>query len=86
MIVSTNNEYELGDKIRIKIIGVFLRNDKDNKLIGIEQTRYENELEELPINELSMIKKVYPIIKEKEGWFGKEIAMRVINEYMNKGN
>ena len=86
VIVSTNNEYELGDKIKIKIIGVFLRNDKDNKLIGIEQTRYEDELEELPINELNMIKKVYPIIKEKEGWFGKEIAMRVINEYMKNGN
>jgi len=46
----------------------------------------ENGNEELTINELNMKKKVYPIIKEKEGWFGKEIAMRVINEYMKNGN
>lgn len=35
VIVMTDKEYELGEEDRIKIIGVFKRNDGDHKLVGV---------------------------------------------------
>jgi len=84
VIVITNNEYELGNKIEIKIIGIFLRKDNDSKLIAIESSRPENDLMEIPINEQQMIKALYPVIDDGEGWFGKEIAYKNIEKYINR--
>ena len=83
VIVITNNKYELGERIEIKIIGIFLRKDNDSKLIAIESSRNENEITEIPINELQMIKALYPIMDNGEGWFGKEIAYQDIQKYIN---
>lgn len=35
----TDKEYELGDEDRVKIIGVFRRNDGDHKLVGVPEDR-----------------------------------------------
>jgi inorganic pyrophosphatase len=86
VIVITNNEYELGNKIEIKIIGIFIRNDNDNKLIAIESSRNENEITEIPISEQQMINTLYPKIDNGEGWFGKEIAYQNIEKYINGNN
>ena len=81
VILITNNQYSLGDKIPIKMIGVFIRKDNDNKLIAIEDTRIENDIIDLPIEEQKMIKALYPIIKNGEGWFGKEAAIKHIDMF-----
>jgi inorganic pyrophosphatase len=82
VIVITSNDYDLGSRIEVKIIGVFLRNDNDNKLIAVDFSRCENEIDELPINEYDMIKGIYPSVKNGEGWFGKEVAEKAIEEYL----
>ena len=81
VIVITNNDYDLGTRIEVKIIGVFLRNDNDNKLIAVDCSRCENEINELSINEYNMIKELYPLVKNGEGWFGKDVAEKKIKEY-----
>lgn len=47
VIVMTDKEYEFGDEDRIKIIGVFCRNDGDNKLVGVLCDRDINDFSEL---------------------------------------
>ena len=74
VIVITNNDYDLGSRIEIKIIGIFLRTDNDNKLIAVDYSRCENEINELPMNEYKMIKGLFPIVKNGEGWSGEAAA------------
>jgi len=82
IMVITKNEYNLGDRIKIKIIGIFKRNDNDNKLIAVEYGRNENEINELSESDQIMIKRLYPIIKNGEGWLGKEVAEKSIDAYI----
>lgn len=46
VIVMTDKEYEPGDEDRIKIIGVFKRNDGDHKLVGVLEDRDMNDISE----------------------------------------
>ena len=80
----SKEDYKLGEKVEIKIVGCFMRADGDNKLVGVLPQRTENDLFELPENEFSELKKLYPVINENEGWVGKDIAEKVINNFFNK--
>jgi inorganic pyrophosphatase len=82
VLVITNYDYDLGSRIEIKVIGVFLRNDNDNKLVAVDCSRCENEINELPTNEYCMIKGLYPQVDKGEGWFGREMAEKKIEEYL----
>lgn len=75
----------LGDEIPVKIIGVFKRNDGDNKLIGISPERAEMDFSHLPENEKNDLYKLYPQVREGEGWFGAEIAKDIIADFMKNG-
>lgn len=82
ILTITQNDYELGSIIEIKIIGVFIRNDKDNKFIGIEINRTEKDFNDLPFEDRNMLMKLYPVIKNGEGWFGYTTAAKLLKEYL----
>ena len=73
-ILMTDKEHELGEEIAIKVIGVFKRNDYDHKYVVVEATRKIDDISELEITEREELNKLYPRIREGEGWFGKEMA------------
>jgi inorganic pyrophosphatase len=84
VIVMTDNEYELGDKVSVRIIGVFLRNDGDNKLVAVTDDRSINDLTELMDKERNDLHRLFPLEDIGEGWFGKKEAKQVIDKFMVK--
>ena len=73
-ILMTNKDYELGDEVEVKVIGVFKRADFDHKYIVAETVRDIDDYEELSPVEKEELCRLYPRIGEGEGWFGKEEA------------
>ena len=70
----TNREYELGDEVEIRIIGVFKRLDFDHKYVVVESTREIDDISELLESEREELNRLYPRVSEGEGWFGKDVA------------
>ena len=73
-ILMSNKEYELGDEVEIKVIGVFQRADFDHKYVVVESTRAIDDFSELTTTEKEELHRLYPRVSEGEGWFGKEVA------------
>ncbi len=73
-ILMTDKEFDLGDEIEIKVIGVFKRSDFDHKYVVVEVTRAIDDFSELTITEKEELRRLYPRVSEGEGWFGKEVA------------
>ena len=73
-ILMTNTEYDLGDEVEIKVIGLFKRADLDHKYVVVESNRDVNDITELMDAEIDELNKLFPRISEGEGWFGKEEA------------
>lgn len=73
-ILMTDKEYDLGDELAIKVIGVFKRSDYDHKYVVVEAGRGIDDISELRAEEMEELKRLYPRIDEGEGWFGKEEA------------
>jgi len=69
-ILMTDREYELGDEVEIEVIGVFKRNDRDHKYVVAESSRAIADLADLTESEMEELRKLYPRIREGEGWFG----------------
>jgi inorganic pyrophosphatase len=84
VIVMTDKEYELGDEERIKIIGVFCRNDGDHKLVGVIESRDINDFSELTDTEKEDLHRLYPREDIGEGWFDREQAERIIRGFFEK--
>lgn len=83
VIVMTDKEYELGEEDRIKIIGVFRRNDGDHKLVGALEDRNINDFSELTETEIEDMHRLYPKERAGEGWFGRECAEEILGTYFN---
>lgn len=81
VILLSSNEYKLGDEIPIKIVGCFVRNDGDSKLIGILPERLETDFFELDEDEKADLSRLYPIVGDGEGWYGAERAMEIIKNF-----
>lgn len=81
VILMTDKQYELGDQVSVKIIGVFKQKDGDHKYIVVEETRNINDFEQLNPSEKSDLNRLYPIVNSNEGFHGKVIAERVMLEY-----
>ena len=81
VIVMTDKEYELGDEERIKVIGVFCRNDGDHKLVGVIECRDINNFSELTDTEKEDLHRLYPREDIGEGWFGREHAEKIIRGF-----
>lgn len=82
--VMTEKEYRLGDEDRIRIIGVFKRNDGDHKLVGVLEGREISDFSELTEEEKEDMHRLYPREDPGEGWFGRQCAEEIIREFFNR--
>ena len=80
-ILMTNKDYELGDEVEVKVIGVFKRADFDHKYIVAETVRDIDDYAELSPDEKAELCRLYPRIGEGEGWFGKEEAYNCMKHH-----
>jgi len=79
ILLISDRKYELGQTVSVKVIGVFIRNDGDNKLVAILPERIESDYSQLPEKEKELLLKLYPGKYEGEGWFGLDRAEEVIS-------
>ena len=84
VIIMTDKVYELGDEERVKIIGVFRRNDGDHKLVGVLENSGINDLSELSDTEKEDLHRLYPKEYSDEGWFGREAAEGIVKDFFAK--
>ena len=84
VIVMTDKEYELGEEDRVKIIGVFKRNDGDHKLVGALEGRDIRDISELAEREKEDLHRLYPREDAGEGWFGRECAEEIMREFFDR--
>lgn len=80
-ILLSSEKYKLGDEAAVKIVGCFIRNDGDNKLIGILPERPETDFCELSEEEKVGLRRLYPRISDGEGWYGAERAKKIIDGF-----
>ena len=73
-MLMTDQEYFLGDIVKVKVIGMFKRKDHDHKFIVVESSREINDYSELTDSEKEELSRLYPRIDEGEGWFGSKEA------------
>lgn len=74
-ILLSDKDFALGDEVDIRIIGVFQRGDGDHKFIAVEPSREIHDLSEITEEEREELHRLYPRVREGEGWFGRERAM-----------
>lgn len=74
-ILLSDKAYALGDEVAIEIIGVFQRGDGDHKYIVVEPERAVRDLSEISEAEREELHRLYPRVREGEGWFGREHAL-----------
>lgn len=79
-ILMSDGRFDLGDVVAVRVIGVFKRNDLDHKYIAIEENRQIVDIDELPQAELEELHRLYPRVRDGEGWFGKEEAERLMQQ------
>lgn len=84
VIIMTDQKYALGDEVRVKIVGVFCRNDGDNKLVGVLEDRDISDFSELTNAEKEDMHRLYPREGVGEGWFGHERAEGIIKAFFKK--
>lgn len=77
----TDKEYKLGDEERVKIVGVFRRNDGDHKLVGVLESKCIEDISELSDTEKNDLHRLYPKEASGEGWFGREVAEGIIKDF-----
>lgn len=82
--VMTDKDYRLGDEVKVKIIGIFKRNDGDHKLVGVLEDREIEDFSELTETEKEDMHRLYPKEDPGEGWFGRQCAEEVIREFFGK--
>lgn len=81
VIIMTDKDFELGDEVGVKIIGVFYRNDGDHKLVAVLADREVEDFSQLEASEKEDMHRLYPREDAGEGWFGKEKAEAVLREF-----
>lgn len=74
-ILLSDGEFSLGDEVEIRVIGVFMRGDGDHKYIAVEISRKIQDLSEITEAERDELHRLYPRVREGEGWFGSEQAL-----------
>ena len=74
-ILLADGEFALGDEVAIEVIGVFRRGDGDHKYIAVEATRGICDLSRITQDEREELCRLYPNVREGEGWFGREMAL-----------
>lgn len=82
--IMTDEEYRLGDEVRVKVIGVFRRNDGDHKLVGVLEDREIEDFSQLTEAEKGDLHRLYPREDPGEGWFGRQCAEELIREFFGR--
>ena len=83
VIVMTDKELQLGDELRVRIIGVFCRNDCDHKLVAVPEERDIEDFAQLPQEEQADMHRLYPEEYKGEGWFGRDRAEEIVNAFFS---
>lgn len=84
VIVMTERGHSLGDEVRVRVVGVFCRNDGDHKLVAVPAERAEQDLSELPEAERADLLRLYPAEYAGEGWYGRERAEQAVREFFER--
>lgn len=84
VLVMTDRACELGDEMRIRVIGVFLRSDGDHKLVGVLEDSGIQDLSELSGQEREDLRRLYPGVYPGEGWFGRDLAEKTVTEFFSR--
>ena len=84
VIVMSEEHFALGDTKDVRIVGVFLRNDGDNKLVAVPVERDVFDLAELTEKEQADLHRLYPKEDPGEGWFGSDAARNIIQDYFGE--
>ena len=84
VILIVDETYALGDTVEVKIIGVFKRADGDHKLVGTLIDHPVDDLSGLEAPVLSALTRLYGKQSEGEGWYGKDEANQVIDDYFER--
>lgn len=71
VIIVTENDYQLGQEVKVKIIGIFRRNDGDHKLLAVPESSTYNDINDLKPYEIQTLQAIYPRLEAREGWLGK---------------
>ena len=74
-ILLSDGNFSLGDEVEIRVIGVFMRGDGDHKYIAVESEREITDLLQITETERDELYRLYPRVREGEGWFGREQAL-----------
>jgi len=74
----SEEDYELGDEIPIKLIGVFVRNDGDHKSIAVKEDRNIQDYSQLSDDEKADLHRLYPRVDKGDGWYGKETILKFL--------
>ena len=73
-ILLSDRDFSLGDEVEIRVIGVFERADGDHKYIAVEISRGISDLSQITEAERDELHRLYPKVREREGWRGAERA------------
>lgn len=73
-LLMADREFDLGDEVPVRVIGMFKRADGDHKYVAVEADRRVEDMEELTESEKAELKRLYPRVGKGEGWFGKNEA------------
>lgn len=82
--IMTERDFELGDEVEVRIIGVFWRADGDHKLVGVTLDRSISDFSELSDVEKEDMRRLYGGKYKGEGWFGKERAEEIITAFFEE--
>lgn len=82
--VMTDRDYRLGDEERVRIIGVFLRNDGDYKLVTVPEDREIHDFSELTEVEKADLHRLFPREDPGEGWFGRTCAEEIVRTFFSR--
>lgn len=74
-ILMSDGQFELGDEVSVRVVGMFKRNDKDHKYVAVESDSPVDDFEELSDLEKEELYRLYPRIRDGEGWFGRGEAL-----------
>lgn len=78
-LLLSEGDFSLGDRVGIRVVGVFRRADGDHKYLAVVAPRDVHDYSELTEREKDALHRLYPRVGEGEGWFGRDEAERCMS-------
>jgi inorganic pyrophosphatase len=83
VLLLSDNEIDIGQKLQSRIIGCFQRSDGDHKFIGVQLDSQFSCYSELSLETKTMLNDIYPIKKENEIWLTEREAIILYQTLQN---